>query len=120
MIKLTAALIAFYTLLVAGIGSGYFHYDFSYSVLAGGLIMLLNLAGLAFLWSLIFSKKSIALAVFVIIFKYVILGLILWSLSSVNWLNPMGLVIGLASLIFAVLAATFIKSVSERTKNKDL
>lgn len=65
--------------------------------------MLINLAGLAFVWSLIFAKKSIALAVFIIIFKYVILGMILWGLSSAQWLKPAGFLVGITSLVVAVV-----------------
>ena len=74
--------------------------------------MLLNLAGLSFFWQLIFLKKSIALAVFVIIFKYVILGTILWNLTSAHWLKPVGFLLGLASLVFAIIVATLMKSFS--------
>lgn len=90
------------------------------SVLIGGSIMLLNLGGLTFLWGLIFSKKSIALAVFTIIFKYVILGLILWNLGSVTWLQPIGLVLGLSSLLFAALAAVAMKSLTRKLKKTEI
>ncbi len=74
--------------------------------------MLLNLAATSFCWKLIFCKKSIALAVFVIIFKYVILGVILWGLSRAGWLNAIGFLVGLTSLVFSILAAMLIKSFS--------
>lgn len=119
MIKLTAIFIAIYTLVLAG--GSYFTWntggqDFSMamSVLLGGGIMLLNLGGLALMWSMLFSKKPIALAVFIIIFKYVILGLILWNLGSVTWLRPVGLLLGLSSLLFAVLAAVAVKSFTKK------
>lgn len=115
MIKNITILLALYTFTGATLGYFLVNTDFAASFMVGGLIMLLNLAGLAFLWRLIFSKKSIALAAFVIIFKYVILGMILWGLLSVNWLKPVGFIAGLASLVFAIVTATILKSISEKS-----
>ncbi|MBY0553252.1 hypothetical protein K2P97_01905 [bacterium] len=115
MIKNITLLLALYTFVGAGLSYFIINTDFAASFMVGGLTMLLNLAGLAFLWRLIFSKKSIALAVFVIIFKYVILGMILWSLLSVNWLMPIGFIAGLGSLVFAIVTATIIKSFTDKS-----
>ena len=79
------------------------------SCLFGGTVMILNLFGLWFLWKLIFSKKSIALAVLVIIFKYLILGLILWNLNQIQWIRPLGFVLGLGSLLIGVVCAALFK-----------
>lgn len=79
--------------------------EFATSLLIGCFLMILNLLGLAFLWKLIFSKKSIALAVLVIIFKYLILGLILWNLSESAWLNPVGFVAGLGCLLIGIVGS---------------
>lgn len=103
MIKNTAAAIVVYTLLTGIAAYFCLNLDYTFSILLGGLMMLLNLAGLAFVWRLIFAKKSIALAVFIIIFKYVILGMILWSLSSALWLKPMGFLLGITSLVVAIV-----------------
>jgi hypothetical protein len=116
MVKNISFLIAIYAFLGALLGYLFVSTDFAASLMVGALIMLANLAGLAFSWNLIFSKKSIALAAFVIIFKYVILGMILWFLASVNWLKPIGFITGLASLVFAVVAATVIKSISKKSE----
>lgn len=80
--------------------------------------MLFNLLGLWILWKLIFSKKSIALAVLVIIFKYLILGLILWNLNQIQWIRPLGFVLGLGSLLVGVtFSAIFRKWLPERFQN---
>jgi hypothetical protein len=79
------------------------------SCLFGGTVMVLNLFGLWFLWKLIFSKKSIALAVLVIIFKYLILGLILWNLNQIQWIRPLGFVLGLGSLLVGVLCTALFR-----------
>lgn len=110
MIKNIAVAVTAYAL--AASTAAYFYYGtiFAANVFIGALIVLLNLVALSFSWKRIFSKKSIALAIFVIIFKYVILGMILWGLSVTGWLNVFGFLVGLASLLFSVFAAMLIKS----------
>lgn len=110
MIKNTAISVFSYALVATPAAYFYFGSGFSANVFIGALIVLLNIAALSFSWKRIFSKKSIALAVFVIIFKYVILGMILWGLSVNGWLNVIGFLVGLASLLFSVFAAMLIKS----------
>jgi hypothetical protein len=94
------------TLLLVVFAYNYGSVGFGKSVLIGSAISLGNLLGLYFIWSLIFSKKNVALAAFAIIFKYVVLGLILWKMASIQELNPIGLVLGLGTLVVAVLLAT--------------
>lgn len=113
MIKNTAISMVLYTLLAAGLGYYLYGSNQALSIVTGGVIMLLTLMSFVVIFAVVFYKKLIALAVFVIILKYVILGLILWNLSSAKWLEPIGLVVGLASLLIAILVATFIKSVSK-------
>ncbi|AGH94228.1 hypothetical protein [Pseudobdellovibrio exovorus] len=113
MIKNTAVSMVLYTLLAAGLGYYLYGPDQAFSIATGGVIMLLTLMSFVIVFAVVFYKKLIALAVFVIILKYVILGLILWNLSSAKWLKPIGLIIGLASLLIAILVATFMKSVSK-------
>jgi len=114
MIKKITIIMAAYSFLGTCLGYLLINTDFAVSLMLGSAIMIANLAGLAILWRLIFLKKSIALAAFVIIFKYLILGMILWSLASTSWLNSIGFIAGLASLVFAVVGATTIKSFSKK------
>jgi hypothetical protein len=116
MIKSIALFIVFYTTAFCLAFLFYSHYESAASCALGGVIMLVNLLGLTFLWYLVFSKKSIALAVFVIIFKYLILGFILWKLADVSWMKPVGLVIGLSTLVLAILSATMMKSFVKTNK----
>jgi hypothetical protein len=113
MIKKISFFILLYTLLGFALSYWFLNSAFALSFMVGGLAMLANVVGLSLIWRLIFYKKSIALAVFIIIFKYLILGMILWSFASVKWLSPVGFVCGLAALLFAVLLAALLKSVSE-------
>lgn len=87
---------------------------FNKSVLIGSAISIGNLLGLYFIWKLIFSKKNVALAALAIIFKYVVLGLILWKMASIQELNPIGLVLGLGTLVVAVLLATAQKALLKK------
>lgn len=115
MIKIVAFAVAIYTVAASLAANVYMDQPFALSVLLGGLSILANIAGLAFSWRLIFMKKSIALAVLVIIFKYLLLGMVLWSLIELKWLSPAGFCIGLGSLVFAVLAAIVFKSVTQKS-----
>lgn len=103
MIKLLAASIFIYTMVLAAGAQYMYGFAVSLSVLLGGLMMWVNVLGLAWFWSLIFQKKSIALAAFAIIFKYLILALIFWSLSSSHQLSPAAFCVGLTALLFGVL-----------------
>ena len=110
MIKIVAFAVAIYTLAATLAANFYVNQPFAISVLLGGLSIIANIAGLAFSWRLIFMKKSIALAVLVIIFKYLLLGMVLLSLMKFKWLSPAGFSIGLGSLIFGVLFAAIFNS----------
>ena len=83
--------------------------------LATSILLVGNLMGLYFFWRIIFFKKSIALAVLVIIFKYLLLGMFLWTLANDKSLNPAAFCIGLGSLIFAALTAVLVKTVTNKS-----
>ena len=59
---------------------------------------------LAISWSLIFQKKLIALAVILIIFKYAILGVILFQIVKMQWLSLLWFSLGVASFVTAAFA----------------
>lgn len=114
MIKIVAFAAAIYTVAACIVAVHYVNQAFSMSVLLGGLAVLLNIAGLSYSWRLIFMKKSIALAVLVIIFKYLLLGMVLLSLVKFKWLSPAGFCIGLGSLVIGVLAAAIFSSLDRK------
>lgn len=115
MIKSIVFSIIGYTILACGIVYNYLGMDWAVSVFIGGLLMIINIALLTFLWKQVFFKKSIALAVIIIIFKYAILALILWSLASFTWMKLMGFLIGIGSLIFGILLAPVIKLIAVKS-----
>ena len=110
MIKLSATLMVFYSLALSAALFFTSGYSAAISCLAGGFLMLINLLGLSFLWGWIFSGKSTWLATLMILFKYLVLGLLLWALSKSAWLHPVGFVFGLSTLILSILSMTAIKS----------
>ena len=118
MLKNTSIWVLLSAFLFGILGNGRLGESYVDSLAVGTVIVLFNLAGLTFIWKLIFSKKYIALAAFAIIFKYLILGMILWKLASAKWLNTTGLLLGLLTLVTGVLLATLQKSITEKYSAK--
>ena len=109
MIKYIAASIVLYTVLVASILFAFTDIGLAVGAILGGLTVFVSFGGLAAYWHLIFIKKHIAFVLLIIIFKYLILIGLLWSVYSVKWINPIGFCIGLTALIFSLIVALFVK-----------
>ena len=67
----------------------------------------INVALMVFCWSLIFRKKFIALSIGVIVFKYAILGVMIYFAILKGWVSPLAFSLGIgmvvpAALIFAM------------------
>ncbi|MBK9324675.1 MAG: hypothetical protein IPM97_17305 [Bdellovibrionaceae bacterium] len=82
------------------------------SFFSGGLLIAINFIFLGFAWNLVFRKKLVALSVLIIVFKYAILGVIIYQLVKQTWLLPFWFAAGvasmmIASLIFATTAGFF-------------
>ncbi|MEZ0391660.1 MAG: hypothetical protein ACAH59_05560 [Pseudobdellovibrionaceae bacterium] len=73
------------------------------SFAVGCLFVLVNVLLTAFLWSRIIQKKLVALSVTIIVFKYAILGLIIYQLLTVAWVNALWLCAGFGSLMVSAL-----------------
>ncbi len=114
MIKLTATMAVVYAFIFAGVYLLNNDIDAALSCLVGAGIMFLNLVGFFIAMKLVFAKKSIALTVSVIIFKYTILSLVFWKLTQVSWLKPVGFVAGIATLVLAILSMTAVKSFAKK------
>lgn len=110
MIKQSAILIFIYSLIISAVLFFTKGYPSAISCMAGGSLMLINLLGLSFIWGQIFSKKSTALAALTILLKYLGLGLLLWAFSSFSWMEPIGFILGLSTLILSILSMTAVKS----------
>ncbi|MBC7742757.1 MAG: hypothetical protein H7061_11195 [Bdellovibrionaceae bacterium] len=109
MINVVALATLFWALILATVSFMFLGSSATYSCILGSAIMLINLIGIWFFMKLVFLKKSIALVVGAIIFKYLILGMILWNLAKYQWLQPLGFTIGLSSLLLAVVSSVFYK-----------
>jgi len=73
------------------------------------LFLLLNLAALFFLWRIIFLKKSIALGLLIIIFKYPIIAYCLWKISKQPWLDVQGLLLAVCVFVLGIAVAAILR-----------
>lgn len=78
------------------------HYS-DVSFASGGLVVAANFILLGLGWNLVFRKKLIALSVLIIVFKYAILGIIIYQLVKQNWLLPLWFAAGVASIMLGSL-----------------
>src|SRR5687768_5172301 len=76
----------------------------AFSFMAGSLTILTSCILLGIGYALIFRKKLIALAVSIIVFKYAILGIIIFTLVKLSWFSPLWFALGVSSLIFSAIA----------------
>lgn len=77
-----------------------------WSYLYGSGIVLINLLLHLFVWSRMIHKKLIALALSVIVFKYAILGTIIYKILRLPWMDSRGTLwfcIGVSSLMFSAV-----------------
>lgn len=73
----------------------------SYAI--GSSMILVNVGILAFVWFFMIQKKLIALSLTIIVFKYAILGVIIYKLLSYSWLNEGWFCVGLGTLVITTL-----------------
>ncbi|HEX7674443.1 MAG TPA: hypothetical protein VF412_09735 [Bdellovibrio sp.] len=87
------------------------------SFAAGSLTILVSLALLGWGWSLIFEKKLIALAVAIIVFKYAILGIIIFTIVKLPWFNPLWFAMGVASFVISAITYAIFEALKEGKQN---
>lgn len=73
----------------------------SASYLAASGLMLINVGLLYWVWQRCLQKKLVALAILIIVFKYAILGWIVYRLLSSSWLDIVWFSMGIGSLILS-------------------
>jgi hypothetical protein len=86
------------------------------SFLMGALVSLINLAGLVFAWPLILAKKLVALSIGVIVFKFAILGWILYEVVHTSYVHTGWFAGGLAIVVISVTATSF--NISPKTASE--
>ncbi|MES2962740.1 MAG: hypothetical protein V4760_02545 [Bdellovibrionota bacterium] len=74
------------------------------SVLAGGLVSFLNLTFLVITWPRLLAKKQVALAIATIVFKFALLGWILYFVAQSQAIRLGWFATGLGVVIASVLA----------------
>lgn len=82
---------------------------FILSYLVGSLLMLTNFLLLYWLWRVLLFKKVIALALILIVFKYAILGFLIYKTLTASWNNPLAFSLGLLTLVPAIVSLIFVK-----------
>lgn len=87
------------------------------SYLAGSGTILLSFMLMGIGWGMIFNKKLVALSVFVIVFKYAILGVIVFTTVKEPWFRPIWYSVGISSFTITALIFAFIESNREGKKN---
>lgn len=98
LIPLLAVFIAKHQIISASVGSG---------------VILINFLLLGWGWGLIFRKKLIALSVGIIVFKYAILGIIIFRIVKQPWLDPLWFCLGVASFVITALIYSLSEALSE-------
>lgn len=90
--------------LFGGILLGYFYAaQHAISFMIGSFVILMSVFLLRLGYGLIFQKKLIALAIVIIVFKYAILGIIIFTLAKLTWFNPLWFSLGVASFILSAI-----------------
>lgn len=92
------------TTLVGALLLGFFYApQQAISFAVGSLVILSSVFFLRLGFGLIFQKKLIALAIGIIVFKYAILGIIIFTLVKLTWFNPLWFSFGVASFILSAI-----------------
>lgn len=68
-------------------------------------------------YGLIFKKKLIALAIGIIVFKYAILGIIIFTLAKLKWFDSLWFALGVASFILSGIFYSLKEALSEGKDN---
>ena len=96
-----------FQILIVVIGSlllwAFGHQNLISSFASGGALVAGNFLVLGTLINFIFKKKLIALMVLVIVFKYAILGIIIYLLLKQTWLFPFWFAAGVSSMMIGSL-----------------
>jgi hypothetical protein len=68
------------------------------------VLLIANLIGLYIFWRVVFFKKSIALGLLIIIFKYPLIAFCLWQMSKQTWVQPIGILVAMLLFLFSVVS----------------
>lgn len=71
------------------------------SFAAGSLVLVISFLMMGVGYGMIFQKKLVALGAAIIVIKYAILGIIIFTLVKLTWFNPLWFSLGVASFVFS-------------------
>jgi hypothetical protein len=89
----------------------------AYSYFSGSALLFSSFLFYSIGWSLIFKKKLVALAVVIIVFKYAIFAIIIFSIVDQPWFAPLWFAAGVTTFIIPAISFAVSESLKEGTKN---
>jgi hypothetical protein len=87
------------------------------SFLVGGCVILFSFISWGLGMSFIFQKKFIALSICIIVFKYAILGVIIYWLVRQGWLHTLWFALGVASFTITALFYAIFEALKEEKQD---
>lgn len=103
MIKNIAIVNLILTFCICALFLIFLNQNVAISCLVTSILLIINLVGLYIFWRIVFFKKSIALGLLIIIFKYPLIAFCLWQMSRQSWVQPVGI---LASMLLFLASIT--------------
>lgn len=92
---------------------------FAYSFLIGSSLILSNLIVLSVAWAMVIEKKLIALSATIIVFKYALLGAIVYRVLKLDWISTGWFSVGITSLVLTVFVFIFLKPLVLKSTDED-
>ncbi len=83
----------------------------------GSLTILLSFSFMGIGYGLVFQKKLVALGISLIIFKYAILGIIIFTLVKLDWFSSIAFAMGVASFIVSAIYYAISEALREEKDN---
>ncbi|MBV2169928.1 MAG: hypothetical protein KUL82_14585 [Bdellovibrio sp.] len=115
--KIVLVIQAALTLLGGALLAYFYAPQQAFSYMAGAFVILTSFFLLGIGFGMIFQKKLIALATGIIVFKYAILGIIIFTLVKLSWFNPLWFSMGVASFVLSALIYALKEALREGNTN---
>lgn len=118
MIKKIAIISLLMALMSSGLSWLFLGYNLAITAFIGHFLLVVNLLGMYLIWSVLVKKKSIALGVGLILFKYPILGYVVVKLAKQNWFNSFGVFLGFFTFLLSIVLVTVLKHFKKLNKDE--
>lgn len=83
----------------------------------GSLTILISFTLMGLGFGLVFRKKLVALGISLIVFKYAILGIIIFTLVKLDWFSSIAFAVGVASFIVSAIYYAISEALREEKEN---